>query len=215
MNESEQFDDLTMTDELMPPPEKATMSLGDFQSGEDPEFEPIHEDDADRFIRENFEIEDVSEFEEPPDRPNSLKDLWTMFGGESDDEVFTFVHEADTHGYALSDIKNFLSKVFRDADANTLSGWISLSESLLNIEDVSEFEDPGPPPDSFLSQVFGKLSISAQDFIFDKSGVYEAGKGNETVAQDLLNKYLTALIDTVGDDPLEIEKYLRKDPRYY
>jgi rubrerythrin len=68
MQESEQFDDLTTTDELMPPPEKATMSLKDFHGGEEPEFEPIHEDesDADRFIRENFEdMDDVGDFEPP------------------------------------------------------------------------------------------------------------------------------------------------------
>lgn len=45
MNESEQLDDLTMTDPSMPPPEKATMSLRDFHAGEGPEFEPIHEEE--------------------------------------------------------------------------------------------------------------------------------------------------------------------------
>ena len=46
MNESEQLDDLTTTDPSMPPPEKATMSLDDFNSGEKPEFEPIHEEEG-------------------------------------------------------------------------------------------------------------------------------------------------------------------------
>lgn len=81
MNESEQFDDLTTSDSSMPTPEKATMSLKDFNAGEEPAFEPIHEDDADRFIREAFgdaltplvkegveDFGDVGDFEEPDPR---------------------------------------------------------------------------------------------------------------------------------------------------
>ena len=51
----DQLDDLTTADTGMPPPEKATMSLKDFHAGEEPEFEPLHEDEDDFDSMENFE----------------------------------------------------------------------------------------------------------------------------------------------------------------
>ncbi len=139
MRESEQFDDLTTSDEQMPPPEKATMSLKDFNRGEEPAFEPIHEDDADRFIREAFEntddIGDVGDFQEPPIHPlaeglrnvwvNVLESLWKEFGGEgSDDEVFDFVHEAERAGVSTELLKDFLGNIFGNADEATLQYWV-------------------------------------------------------------------------------------------
>ena len=151
MKES-QFDDLTTTDDSMPPPEVATMSLEDFHSGEKPEFEPIHEDDADRFIRESFDdLGDVGDFEEPPIHPEVLESLWKEFGGEgSDDEIFAFVDKAREAGIPDDRIKDFLSDEFGDADENTLQYWLGednedrvIREGIEDeIGDVGDFEQP-------------------------------------------------------------------------
>lgn len=54
MDESTQFDDLTTTDETMPPPEMATMSLDDFNAGKSPTFEPIHEEEEGKMNESAF-----------------------------------------------------------------------------------------------------------------------------------------------------------------
>jgi len=75
MKESEQFDDLTVTDEHMPSPEVATMSLEDYHAGTTPDFEPLHEEDADKDfggfhvpeIFETFSDESFGETDSCPD----------------------------------------------------------------------------------------------------------------------------------------------------
>ena len=57
MRESEQFDDLTTTDEDMPSPETTSMTLEDYFAGEDPEFKPIlpENDGVGQLLHDNIE----------------------------------------------------------------------------------------------------------------------------------------------------------------
>ena len=75
MRESEQFDDLTTTDEDMPSPETTSMTLEDYFAGEDPEFKPIlpENDGVGQLLHDNIEndLGDVGDFPSPmeADRP--------------------------------------------------------------------------------------------------------------------------------------------------
>ena len=74
MRESEQFDDLTTTDEDMPSPETTSMTLEDYFAGEDPEFKPIlpKDDGVGQLLHDNIE-NDLVEADRPrmDDRENT------------------------------------------------------------------------------------------------------------------------------------------------
>ena len=120
MRESEQFDDLTTSDEQMPPPEKATMSLKDFNRGEEPAFEPIHEDDADRFIREAFEntedFGDVGDFEQPQSHLYVLR--YTIYPSRGEFQPKTKIFKFRSRD-TLGALKKTLYKLCYDYDTPT------------------------------------------------------------------------------------------------
>lgn len=84
--------------------------------------------------------------------------------------------------------------------------------------DVGEYEEPGDAPQSVFQQLFGELSPLARDLAMEQSGAYGAGQrqmitGVKVDPTELVNKYLTSLIDEVGMDPLTIEALLKSKVR--
>ena len=84
--------------------------------------------------------------------------------------------------------------------------------------DVGEYEEPGDAPQSVFQQLFGELSPLARDLAMEQSGAYGAGQrqmitGVKVDPTELVNKYLTSLIDEVGMDPLAIEALLKSKVR--
>jgi hypothetical protein len=185
MRESEQFDDLTTSDEQMPPPEKATMSLKDFNRGEEPAFEPIHEDDADRFIREAFEntedFGDVGDFEQPQSHLYVLR--YTIYPSRGEFQPKTKIFKFRSRD-TLGALKKTLYKLCYDYDTPT--PWKDFLEELPEICDGDISEENLKAAIEFNAEEFNVDSLMDETgkLIFTTSGAQNDEEAEEDYTLD-------------------------------